>query len=378
MIIGLDGKRAVSNLTGLGNYSRFIISALNTQFPGNSYKIFAPKKRVNRELDEILRPNTQILYPENIIAKAFPTLWRSNLITNDLIHEQIDIYHGLSNEIPIGIEKSGIKSVVTIHDLIFLRYPQYYKPIDRKIYNYKFHRACQTADHIIAISECTKRDIINFYNIPDNKIDVVYQGCHPQFTVPASEEIRHNVRRIYNLPNRYILFVGTIEQRKNLMLLVRAIKLLPKEIHLVAIGRKTPYAEEVTAYCQKQQLTKRVHIIQSVPFHHLPALYQQAEVFAYPSRFEGFGIPIIEAINSHIPVLATTGSCLEEAGGNGALYVNPDDAETASEAINRIITDNRQRNSLIAAGEEQIKKFAPDVIASGINDVYRKVLRCSL
>lgn len=378
MVIGFDGKRAICNFTGLGNYSRYIISALNTRFPGNSYNIFAPRKRENRELEEILHPNTQLSYPESITGKIFPSLWRSKLIINDLKRRHIDLYHGLSNEIPAGIEKSGIKSIVTIHDLIFLRYPEYYKPADRKIYDYKFRRACRTSDRIIAISECTKRDITGFYNIPADKIDVVYQGCHPQFSQVASEGDKCKVRKIYNLPERYILSVGTIEERKNLMLLAKAMKDIPEDIHLVAAGRKTPYAEEVAKYCCENRLSERVHMIEGIPFGLLPALYQQAEMFAYPSRFEGFGIPIIEALSSHIPVLAATGSCLEEAGGGGALYVNPDDVKSASEAINRIITDKELRSSLITAGKEHIKMFTPEAIADDINEVYRKVTEKSL
>lgn len=216
----------------------------------------------------------------------------------------VQLYHGLSNELPIGIHKTGIKSVVTIHDLIFLRYPEYYKPIDRKIYNFKFKYACHVADRIVAISECTKRDIMNFYQIPAEKIDVVYQGCDPQYSEIVSEQKKKQVKEIYQLPEKYILNVGSIETRKNLMLALEALKDIPADIHLVAVGKKTPYVDSLMEYANENGLNDHLHLIHNLPHSDLPAVYQQALMFVYPSRFEGFGIPIIEAMHSQLPVIA--------------------------------------------------------------------------
>lgn len=378
MIIGFDGKRALLNFTGLGNYSRFIISALSSNYPGNSYKIFSPKAKASDELNAMLRPNSSIHLPHKVIDRAFPSLWRTRQIVSDLKREGVELYHGLSNEIPVGIEESGIKSVVTIHDLIFLRYPEYYKPIDRKIYDRKFRSASERSDRIIAVSECTKRDIISFYGIAAEKIDVAYQGFHPIFGLPPDEAAKDEVKRAYSLPDRFILSVGTVEERKNLMLLTEALRNLPDEIHLVAAGRRTPYAEKVEKYCVEKKISKRLHIIEGVPLRLLPALYSQASVFAYPSRFEGFGIPIIEALQTGIPVLAATGSCLEEAGGEGALYVDPDNTEAAAEILKRLLYDKDLTAKLKAAGKEQIKKFTPVNIAGKVNEVYKKATGVSL
>lgn len=378
MIIGFDGKRAVLNFTGLGNYSRFIISALNSNYPDNTYKVFSPKAKGSDELNAMLRPNSSIHLPHKVLDRAFPSLWRTRQIVSDLKSEGVELYHGLSNEIPVGIEESGIKSVVTIHDLIFLRYPEYYKPIDRKIYDRKFRSASERCDRIIAVSECTKRDIMSFYGIAAEKIDVVYQGFHPIFGQSPDETAKEEIKRAYSLPDRFILSVGTVEERKNLMLLAEALRNLPDEIHLVAAGRRTPYAEKVERYCAEKGISKRLHIIEGVPFRLLPALYSLASVFAYPSRFEGFGIPIIEALQTGIPVLAATGSCLEEAGGEGALYVDPDNAEAAAEALKRLLYDSGLAARLNAAGKEQIKKFTPGNIAGKVNEVYKKVTGVSI
>lgn len=373
MIVGFDGKRAVANFTGLGNYSRFVIGALNTKFQEFQYKIFAPKRKNNKEFKTLLQRNTCDLYPQSRIAKALPALWRSKLILKDLKKEKVDIFHGLSGELPFGISKTGIKSVVTIHDLIFRHYPQYYKPIDRTIYDYKFRKACNEADKIIAVSDCTKSDIISFYNIPEDKIVTIYQGCHPNFKSEPDAELVNEVKSIYNLPKRYIACVGTVEERKNLLLIAKAMAYLPKDIHLIAVGRKTAYAKEVEEFCDKNGLSDKVRIIEGVPFKYLPSIYHAAELFAYPSRFEGFGIPIVEAISAGLTGVAATGSCLEEAGGEGVVYVNPDSVEECAAALNCLLTDKDYKQSLIAKGKEHIKRFSPDTIAEEIMKVYKSL-----
>lgn len=373
MVIGFDGKRAVSNYTGLGNYSRFVIEALNKKFPEEYYKVFAPKPKNNKEFNALLNDNTTDFYPQSHFAKLVPSLWRSRLILDDLKREKIDIFHGLSGELPFGISKLGVKSVVTIHDLIFRRFPQYYKFIDRSIYDYKFCRACNEADKIIAVSECTKRDIISFYGIPSEKIVTIYQGCHPNFKTAPNKQLIDEVHTLYNLPPTYIVCVGTIEERKNLMLVVQAMKDIPENVHLIAVGRKTLYAQEIEKYCNINGLSHRVRMIENVPFKYLPSFYHAAQLFVYTSRFEGFGIPIVEAISAGLTGVAATGSCLEEAGGEGVLYVNPDSPQDAAEAINKLLCDHEYRQSLAIQGKEHIKKFSSDIVAENIMNVYKEL-----
>lgn len=206
MRIGFDGKRAVQNFTGLGNYSRYVADILCHFYPENDYVLYAPKKRENKRMNLLTGQYRQLTlaYPATSFWKKLSSLWRVWGITSQLEKEGIELFHGLSNELPLNIHKSRIKSIVTIHDLIFLRYPQYYQSIDRKIYTYKFRKACENADKIIAISECTKRDIIRYFNIPDDKIEVVYQGCDISFTHPVTEEKKKEVRKKYQLPDHYI------------------------------------------------------------------------------------------------------------------------------------------------------------------------------
>lgn len=377
MRIGFDGKRAVQNFTGLGNYSRYIVDILCQFGPENEFVLYAPKKRENKRLDKLTKQyqQLQLSYPTTSSWKKLSSLWRVWGVTRQLEKEKIDIFHGLSNELPLNIHQSEVKSIVTIHDLIFLRYPQYYHSIDRKIYTYKFRKACENADKIIAISECTKRDIIEFFRIPADKIEVVYQGCDPSFIHPVAEEKKREVRAKYQLPDHYILNVGSIEERKNALSAVQALMMLPEQIHLVIVGRHTEYTDKVEHFIKENKLEERVHIISNVPFDDLPAFYQLAEIFVYPSRFEGFGIPIIEALYSGIPVVAATGSCLEEAGGPDSIYVHPDDIKGMADALKQIYTDPERKKNMIEKGHSFAKRFSEEKQAEEILNIYKKLMK---
>ncbi|MGL5771665.1 MAG: glycosyltransferase family 4 protein [Bacteroidales bacterium] len=376
MRIAFDAKRATHNGTGLGNYSRFVLNTLSTYNSDNEYLLFTPsegKPSLRSKINNGL--NIQYRFPKGF-WKGFgvKSIWRSYGIVSDINLENMDIYHGLSNEIPFGLQKSGVKSVVTIHDLIFLRYPEFYKPIDRLIYKFKFKRACQKADRVIAVSEMTKRDIVNFFNIDPKKIDVIYQGCDNSFKVAAAEELKKQVKQKYKLPDNYILYVGTIESRKNLLLALKALKESSNKIPLVAVGRPTPYMNEVKQFIKENGLEDLVTFLHGVPFGDLPAIYQQATIFVYPSFFEGFGIPIIEALYSGIPVIAATGSCLEEAGGPDSIYVNPNSVEQMRDAMSYLINNPDQRNKMIASGKQYAKLFDEENIAIELQKLYDKLI----
>ncbi|HJG89582.1 glycosyltransferase family 4 protein [Barnesiella viscericola] len=372
MIIGFDAKRANANFTGLGNYSRFMVETMATYGNEHKYRMYIPKKCKNALYDSLLKhKNVASIQPRSFLMKRCKALWRTFFIKRGLLQDGVQLYHGLSNELPVGIHRTGIRSVVTIHDLIFLRYPQYYHWLDRIIYNYKFRYACRKSDRIVAVSECTKRDIVKFYGISPDKIDVVYQGCDPVFAQPVSAEAKARVREAYHLPEHFILSVGTIEERKNLLLAVKAVEQLGN-VHLVAVGKSTAYADEVKAYIEAHGLGDRIHMIHNLKFGDLPVLYHMAEAFVYPSRFEGFGIPIVEALSAGVPVIAATGSCLEEAGGPCSLYVDPDDVAGMTAAMKRVLSDADLRREMIEAGKAYVVRFDPKRLADEMNAVYLK------
>lgn len=377
MKLGFDGKRATQNFTGLGNYSRYIVDILCRYYPQEEYILYAPKKRSNIMLAKLLNQyhNLKVIFPKQTGWKRFSSLWRIWGISKQIQEDNVSIFHGLSNELPLNIQSvAGTKSVVTIHDLIFLLFPQYYPVIDRNIYAYKFRKACLHADRIIAISECTKRDIIRLFHIPEKKIEVIYQGCDSSFLETAPDNVKKEAREKYNLPERYILNVGSIEERKNILLVVQALLHLPENIHLVIVGKRTSYTEKIEQYVKENGLTHRLHILNKVPFELLPAIYQLAEVFVYPSRYEGFGIPIIEALHSHIPVVAATGSCLEEAGGPDSIYVHPDNIDETAQVLNYLLTHPEEREKMVLRGNEYVKRFSEERQAQALFNLYKSLI----
>lgn len=376
MKIGFDAKRAAQNKTGLGNYSRFVIESLAETIPVGRYLLYVPHPGKTACMDNLLqRYNVDMRCPRTGFWKRLRSLWRVWGVTPDFEQDRIRLFHGLSNELPLNIRKARrVRSVVTIHDLIFLRHPEYYPYIDRKIYAYKFRKACRNADRIIAVSQCTKRDIVDFFHIPEEKIDVVYQGCDASFKRPVDAEKKESVRRKYRLTSRYILYVGSIEERKNLMLVAQALPFLPDGTEVIAVGKRTRYADKVETFLRRNGLEHRMRLVSDVPFDDLPAFYQMASVFVYPSKFEGFGIPLLEALNSGTPAIGATGSCLEEAGGPHSLYVSPTDARALAEAITRTLTDSELREKMITEGKEYAINFEPERIATEIMTVYEKVI----
>lgn len=386
MNIGFDAKRAAQNRTGLGNYSRFVIRILSEKFAGNQYHLYTPKPHRMPYLQEI--PTLKHLFlhfPPQGIWSRLRSLWRVWGITKDIQKDGIHIFHGLSNELPLNIgtpeqrkmkaDGKECKYIVTVHDLIFIHTPQYYHWIDRQIYNFKFRRACRCADRVIAVSEYTKQEIMHYYHTPESKIDVVYQGCDPVFSQEIEEGKLQEVKARYQLPDKFVLYVGSIEERKNLMLVAKAMAKLNRRaaIHVVAVGRRTAYVDKIQDFLKAQGIEHLFHFYHQVPYADLPSFYKWASTFAYPSRIEGFGIPLLEAISSGVPAIGCTGSCLEEAGGPNSIYVNPDDAQGMADAILRTCTDEDLRQHMISEGKKYALNFSDEKLSHDLMRVYENL-----
>lgn len=381
MKIGFEAKRAFTNGTGLGHYSRTLISSLAAYFPENDYYLFTPKQTAL--FDEVQQyKNVHIIEPSTFPSTILKSAWRSSWVKKDLKQLGIDIYHGLSHEIPVGIQNTGIKSVVTIHDLIFERNPEQYNPIDVKIYRKKFKYACENADRVIAISQQTKDDIIQFYGTAESKIDICYQSCNPSFGITVSDAEKQRVKAFYQLPSEYFLYVGSIIERKNLLNIFKALYLLKGKLNipLVVIGSGGKYKQVVQEYIAAHQLQQQVIFLsdqfQNADFKSakdFPAIYQQALAMIYPSTFEGFGIPVLEALWSNIPVITSNVSCMPETGGNAAYYVNPLSEEEMANAMFEVATNTSLRNEMIVKGWLHAQLFTQQKCAAAVMDVYKKL-----
>jgi glycosyltransferase involved in cell wall biosynthesis len=382
MNIGFDAKRAYHNGTGLGHYSRTLIRSLSEYYPEHQYYLLNPKPS---SVFDLKADNIQEILPQGLAHKLFRSAWRSSWVKKDLLKLKINLYHGLSHEIPIGIQSTGIKSVVTIHDLIHERFPEQYKAIDVRIYNKKFRYACANADKIIAISKQTKKDIIDFYKTPEEKIVVCYQGCNAAFGKTVSEEDRAGIKKQYQLPDRFFLYVGSVIERKNLLNICKAIFLLRNEIDipLVVIGEGGKYKQQVKDYIRQNRLENKIIFLSENPsvksarsFQSaidFPAIYQSAIAMIYPSFFEGFGIPVLEALCSKLPVITSNISCLPEAGGDAAYYVNPGSAEEIAEGMKKIYLNKDLANSMKERGWQHAQKFTQQKCAEAVMNVYKSI-----
>lgn len=376
LLIGLDAKRAVANGTGLGNYSRYAINMLSLAFGSSKFRLYSPTPDTDGRLKELLeRPNVSLVTPPGNPGRLRRAYWRTLGITKQLDADEIEIYHGLSNEVPLNINVSGIASVVTIHDIIYRRYPDDYKSWDRHIYDFKYRRSAEIASRVIAISECTKRDIISDYDINPETIDVIYQGVDPIFSLKPDTLRKMEVKQKYGLPDRFILAVGTLSPRKNQLLAVSALEKLPGHIKLVLVGSsKQNYKAQLEDMARRCGVTDRIMLLENVPFKDLPLLYALAGVSSYTSFYEGFGLPVVESLSCGTPVIAATGSCLEEAGGDGAVYIDPNDADAyAAEAL-KIFDDLVHHDRMARRGSAHIKKFSADNFARKTMGTYKKAL----
>lgn len=373
LTVGMDAKRAVLNRTGLGNYSRYCINIMSAAYPSTRFRLYSPGGTPVSALDPLLaRENVELVSADKSgLAAAW---WRSFDLPLQLKTDGVDIYHGLSNELPLTI-KGICPAVVTVHDVIYRRFPAGYSAIDRQLYDFKYGRSVRNATRVIAISQRTKADIVDIYGIDPAKIDVIYQGTDPIFSLDIDTATRQRVRQRYHLPERYILCVGTLEPRKNQLLAVRALARLPRAVSLVIIGRSdTPYGRLVDAEITRLGLADRVLRPGSVDFADLPAIYADAALASYTSRYEGFGLPVAEALSVGTPVIACTGSCLEEAGGDGAVYVDPDDVDAYVAEALHLLDDRVWAEKKARLGRQHVRRFSAEAFAKATMATYNKAI----
>jgi glycosyltransferase involved in cell wall biosynthesis len=371
MNIAFDAKRAFHNTRGLGNYSRDTLRLLSSNFPENTLFLFNPSSK--RELVFPLSKNMIEVFPTSYAGNLFSSFWRSYGMCSQIKSIKPDIYHGLSQELPIGIKKTRVKTVVTMHDAIFMRYPELYPTSYRSIFIHKNKYACRVADHIIAISEQTKRDIVNYFNADEDKISVVYQGCNNIFRQPVSIEKRKSVQDKYQLPQQFLLTVGSIEKRKNTILIIEAIHRFRLSIPLLIIGKQTPYINDLQKLIHQYGMEQQVKFIQHAETVDLPAIYALSKIFIYPSIFEGFGLPILEALCSGAPVVSSKGSCFEETGGPGSKYIDPNNADELGEVLSNLLSDNVSLERMSKEGLLFASKFEEKQIAQELMKVYKSL-----
>ncbi|MCQ2250762.1 MAG: glycosyltransferase family 4 protein [Bacteroidales bacterium] len=375
MKIAYDAKRLFNNNTGLGNYSRTMINILSEYFPDNEYQLYTPLIK-NKDFEAAYSGNSRCRIV-NRDSKLFGSIWRSYCQASEMKKDGVQIYHGLSNEITNGLSNKGIRSVVTIHDLAFITFPGMYKPIDRWIYNSKFRKACRNCDVILSISKSTENDIVKYYGISPEKIQTIYQPVNPIYYKAMDLEEAASATQKYKLPKDYMLYVGSINSRKNLLGILKAMQTISpgQRIPLVVVGNGRGYKQEVMQYISSQKMEKDVIMLGTQDNRELMSLYRLARLFVYPSFYEGFGLPVVEAMLCGCPVVSSNVSSLPEAAGPASLLADPYSVESIADCIQKGLEDSALRERMIDEGYRYaMENFDPGKQAGKVMELYKKLI----
>lgn len=355
MRIAFDAKRYFNNSSGLGNFSRSLVHSLASRFPNDEFILFHEKPVVFDSPFE----NVSVFSPSQ---KSI--LWRTLGIAKDAANLGIDVFHGLSNEIPAGLANKGIRSMVTIHDVIFKRYPGLYPTIDRWIYNRKTAFALKNADKVVAASHATAADLQTFYQFPTSNSEVIYQPIAPEF---YELQQKHETVEV-----PYFVYVSSFTRRKNHGALIEAFAKIQKQcdwnLLLVGIGGETLH--EVRNYVQHEKLENRVRIMHDLSQLDLIQLMQGASGFVYPSLFEGFGIPLAEAAVCGLPMAVSNIPVFKELAENAAIYFHPNNANEIADSMLQLYRGEIAA-SLALQRPQILNKINPDFIADAYMELYK-------
>jgi glycosyltransferase involved in cell wall biosynthesis len=285
----------------------------------------------------------------------------------------VEVFHGLANKIPFALERYNIRSVVTIHDLRFMRNVETQNPLKTLYYKITYSSTCRRADRIVTISEFAKQEIVEHLNVDPDKIDVIYMGCHKRFLDSVTPEHSDMIRKKYNLPDNYVLSVGSVTENSNIEVIIEALAKSQKPIDLVIAGRATSHINKLKKLTAQHNVTSRTHLLHGVAAEDMPALYANAIAYLSTSRYDGFNYHIVEALNMGTAVIATTGTSHEEAAGPDSIYVSGEDGDALIEAIERVAMDRELREMMAAKGKEYAQRFRPEVIAYNVLKCYNRV-----
>ena len=372
--IGFEAKRALHNFRGLGNYSRGVIEGLVEHYPDNEYYLFSPTPKDERAKQWLKSlPQLKLVTPGTLGSLSAST-WRSVWLGRIAQKYNLDLFHGLSHELPpFGLD---CPQVVTIHDLIYLRYPEFFPAIDRLVYDRKFKTACHRANKVIAICDQTKRDLVEFFKLRPTQIEIAYQSVSASFYhLLSSAQVNKCLER-YEIQNPYYFYVGALEERKNALTLVRAFAEIKEQTpnDLVIVGEGKDYEQRVRDLIKELNVGSRVHLLGRARYEDLPALYQGAQALCFPSFFEGFGLPIVEALFSQTPVITSTGSCFPESGGPESLYVDPHQYLELAKAMLSLAEDSFKVSQMVSVGHEYAQRFHNLQTTRRLVEIYQQVM----
>ncbi len=367
MRIGIDAKRIFTNPTGLGVYGRNLIQGLASIDTENEYFLFTPNKKTTFfDINEL--PKNFHIVEKNSFSSYY---WRTFKISSQIKSLNLDIYHGLSFELPYFLPKNGLKTIVDIHDMCFIRYKKDYHFLDRFIYYSKTKHAAKISQKIVATSNATKKDIVNILSVKKNKIKVVYQSCNKQFYKPLALNDKNHTLENHSVNKPFVLSVGTIQNRKNQALIVEAMAKLPKELQqpIVLIGKGGKYLNQLLKKAKK--LNVEVKVLNNISQAELPAFYQSCSLFIYPSFIEGFGIPVLEAMASNALCITSKNTSMAEIIEDKGLLIDPYSSNELAEKMLWALKKNHAEK--IKRNYKRSLQFSQKHFALNMLDIYKNL-----
>jgi len=378
--IGFDATSAVRQGGGIGRYTRELLRALAAADTTSNYRLFFAAPSIPYPLPRL---------PSNFHVTHLPLddIWLARVwqrarlpLPVEWLTGRIDIFHSPDFTLPPTGRRT--RTLLTVHDLSFIRDPESATPALRRYLTTVVPRSVARADHILADSHATRADLIELYRTPAEKISVLYSGVHESFRPVTDAVTLAAVRARYGLGDApFVLAVGTLQPRKNYVRLIQAFAAISKiespaavqasSLHLIIAGGKGWLYDSIFAEIERLGLRDRVLFPGFVDDDDLPALYSAARVLAYPSLYEGFGLPMLEAMACGTPVVASAAACLPEVAGDAALIVPPTEVDALAAALEQALSDEDLRASLIAKGFERARQFSWDKSARQLLDIYR-------
>lgn len=355
---------------GINSYIHHLLRCLPDVSNQHRYTIFLGDKGAMRAFPEMKAKMTS-LHTVNPIVRIF---WEQTVQPVQLLRENIDLLHSLAFVQPVLMPCAGI---ITIYDLSFILFPDRFHPLRRLYLRWGTEYSARKAQRIIAISASTKRDVVKYLGVAKRKVDVVPCGVDEDFQPLENQEVLDDFRKERRLPEQIILFVGTIEPRKNLTVLLRGYALLRKKVQLpplVIAGPKGWHHQEVFSAAEELGLQEDVVFAGYIPQDELPLWYNVADLFVYPSLYEGFGLPPLEAMACGTPVIISNSSSLPEVVGGAGILVNPDSAEEMAEAMQRLLADNSLRAEMRQRGLKRARQFSWQKAAQDTVKVYEQAM----
>ncbi len=361
MKIGIDASPIFHQRGGVGTHTLHLIE--NLLKLKSDHQFFLYSSRLSDESFPFLtQKNIQLIYGNKLYLRY--RIWK----------ERIDIVHGTNFRLP-GYGRKG--NIITIHDLALVKYPSFGKKFGGRFSFWRTKKRALRADRIIAVSKSVLEDIVQFIGAPEEKIKVIYNGVDPFYFPDDNQEVFLKIRQKFGIKKeRYLLFTGTIEPRKNVKTVLKAFsrnKKIRKDFNLVLAGGKGWKNSDIQQFIIDEGLLEEVVITGYISREELRVLYSCASCFVFPSIYEGFGIPLLEAMACGVPVICSNSSSLPEVVGDAAITIDPHDIDGFSTGMEKIVEDEGLRKNMILRGFERVKHFSWEETAKKTLQVYEEV-----